>query len=169
VDRRTRWHEIQVAFVDDPRRAVDQADRLVADVLRELAQRFADERARLEQQWNQGEPTSTEDLRLILQQYRTFFDALLQMPARSSLQADVQAAQPSPESEESPQTGGTAGDEEIIEIPVIEEQLVKQPVVKEVLRIRKSAVGEQQTVREALRKEEVEIERDPDVAVHEEQ
>jgi hypothetical protein len=58
-----------------------------------------------------------------------------------------------------------AGD--VIEIPIVEEQLVKRPVVKEVLRIRKSAIGEQQTVREVLRKEDVEVEQDPGVEVHE--
>jgi hypothetical protein len=56
---------------------------------------------------------------------------------------------------------------DVIEVPIVEERLVKQPVVKEVLRVRKSTVGQQQNVSEELRKEDVEIEQDPGVEVHE--
>ena len=74
---RTRWTEIQSGFVDEPRRAVEQADGLVAEVIKRLAQSFADERARLEGQWGRGDNVNTEDLRLALQRYRSFFDRLL--------------------------------------------------------------------------------------------
>lgn len=74
---RSRWTDIQAAFVDDPRQAVERADGLVAETMKQLAQMFADERANLEQQWQQGEDISTEDLRQALQRYRSFFDRLL--------------------------------------------------------------------------------------------
>jgi hypothetical protein len=74
---RTRWTEIQAAFVDEPRRAVEQADALVAEVIKRLASSFADERSKLEGQWGRGDNVSTEDLRVALQRYRAFFDRLL--------------------------------------------------------------------------------------------
>ncbi|MFN0070488.1 MAG: hypothetical protein ACKVVP_03225 [Chloroflexota bacterium] len=72
-----RWTEVQAGFVDDPRHAVEQADGLVAEVIKNLAQAFADERSGLEQQWQKGEDVSTEELRLALRRYRSFFDRLL--------------------------------------------------------------------------------------------
>ncbi len=74
---RTRWTEIQTAFVDEPRRAVEQADALVAEVIKRLANSFADARSGLEGQWGRGDNVSTEDLRVALQRYRAFFDRLL--------------------------------------------------------------------------------------------
>jgi hypothetical protein len=74
---RTRWKEIQTAFVDEPRKAVEQADGLVASAMKRLAEVFAQERSGLEQQWDRGDSVSTEDLRVALQRYRTFFDRLL--------------------------------------------------------------------------------------------
>jgi hypothetical protein len=74
---RSRWTEIQAAFVDEPRRAVEQGDALVADVIKRLASSFADERSKLEGQWGRGDDVSTEDLRVALQRYRAFFDQLL--------------------------------------------------------------------------------------------
>jgi len=74
---RNRWTEIQGAFVDEPRRAVEQGDALVADVIKRLASSFADERSKLEGQWGRGDNVSTEDLRVALQRYRAFFDRLL--------------------------------------------------------------------------------------------
>jgi hypothetical protein len=74
---RNRWTEIQAAFVDEPRRAVEQGDALVADVIKRLATSFADERSKLEAQWGRGDNVSTEDLRVALQRYRAFFDRLL--------------------------------------------------------------------------------------------
>ena len=74
---RNRWTEIQAAFVDEPRRAVEQGDALVADVIKRVASSFADERSKLEGQWGRGDNVSTEDLRVALQRYRAFFDRLL--------------------------------------------------------------------------------------------
>ncbi len=72
-----RWEAIQTTFVDDPRDAVEKADALVAEVMQRLADGFAHERERLEGQWSRGEDVSTEDLRMVLQRYRSFFRRLL--------------------------------------------------------------------------------------------
>jgi hypothetical protein len=72
-----RWEEIQTRFVDEPRGAVEDADGLVANLMQQLAEGFAKERERLEAQWGRGEDISTEDLRVALQRYRTFFQRLL--------------------------------------------------------------------------------------------
>jgi len=74
---RTRWSEIQSKFVDEPRSAVQQADALVSEVVEQITQMFAKEHSSLESQWNQGEDVSTEDLRVALQRYRSFFNRLV--------------------------------------------------------------------------------------------
>jgi len=74
---RTRWTEVQTGFVDEPRNAVEQADGLVAEMMKRLAQVFADERGKLEEQWSRGDDISTEDLRQALRRYRSFMDRLL--------------------------------------------------------------------------------------------
>jgi hypothetical protein len=76
-DFHKRWTDIQTGFVDEPRRAVERADELVAEVIKRLADSFARERSRLEGQWGRGDNVSTEDLRVALQRYRAFFDRLL--------------------------------------------------------------------------------------------
>jgi hypothetical protein len=78
-DFRSRWTNIQTGFVDEPRRTVADADKLVASVMQRLAEGFANERSGLEKQWGQGENVSTEDLRVALQRYRSFFDRLLKL------------------------------------------------------------------------------------------
>jgi len=72
-----RWEEIQVGFVDEPQASVREADALVTELMQRLADTFAEERGRLEAQWERGEQASTEDLRTALQQYRSFFRRLL--------------------------------------------------------------------------------------------
>jgi hypothetical protein len=74
---RDNWRTVQGDFVDDPRRAVQQADELVAEVMQTLASTFADHKRTLEEQWSRGGDAQTEDLRLALMQYRTFFQQLL--------------------------------------------------------------------------------------------
>ena len=74
---RTRWDAIQTGFVDEPRKAVEEADSLVAQMIKRLTEVFADERTALEKQWDRGEQVSTEDLRQALQKYRSFFERLL--------------------------------------------------------------------------------------------
>jgi hypothetical protein len=73
----TRWQEIQASFVDHPRESVEQADALVADLMQRLAASFSNERERLEAQWDRGDDVSTEELRVALTRYRSFFDRLL--------------------------------------------------------------------------------------------
>jgi hypothetical protein len=74
---KSRWTDIQAQFVDEPRRCVEQADSLVAELMQQLAKMFADERSRLEGQWDRGDEVSTEDLRQALRRYRSFFERLL--------------------------------------------------------------------------------------------
>jgi hypothetical protein len=76
-DLRTRWDHAQGVFVDEPRHAVEEADNLVANVVKRIAEQFAGERANLEKQWDSGDNVSTEDLRQALRRYRSFFDRLL--------------------------------------------------------------------------------------------
>ncbi len=76
-DFRSRWSNIQAGFVDEPRKAVQQADELVAQAIKSLAERFAEERNRLEHTWDRGDQVNTEDLRVALQTYRAFFQRLL--------------------------------------------------------------------------------------------
>lgn len=78
-DYRSRWGNIQAAFVDEPRHAVEEADSLVAQLMKKLAEGFAGERERLEKHWDSGQNVSTEDLRIALQRYRSFFDRLLKV------------------------------------------------------------------------------------------
>ena len=72
-----RWDEVQAGFVDDPRRTVEQADRLVGEVIDHLAKMFREERARLESHWSKGGKVETEDLRIAMQRYRDFFRTLV--------------------------------------------------------------------------------------------
>lgn len=63
--------------VNEPRTAVEQADALVSEMIKRLSDVFADERAGLEKHWGRGENVSTEDLRIALKRYRSFFERLL--------------------------------------------------------------------------------------------
>lgn len=74
---RSRWADIQAAFVDDPQECVEKADSLVADVVARLTAGFAEARSRLEDQWGRGEDVSTENLRVALKRYRDVFERLL--------------------------------------------------------------------------------------------
>jgi hypothetical protein len=78
-DYRARWSAVQISFVDDPRRAVRQGDELVAQVMKSLAETFADERTRLEGRLSQTGEASTETLRVALRRYRSFFERLLSL------------------------------------------------------------------------------------------
>ncbi|MFF3247268.1 hypothetical protein ACFYWY_26910 [Streptomyces sp. NPDC002870] len=74
---RGKWRDIQSTFVDDPRDAVRAADALVADVMQTLARSFSAHKQGLEAQWDRGEEVATEELRVALQHYRSFFNRLL--------------------------------------------------------------------------------------------
>ena len=74
---RARWSAIQTGFVDEPRKAVEEADTLVAELMKRLAEGFADERRQLETHWERKDQVSTEDLRLAMRRYRSCFERLL--------------------------------------------------------------------------------------------
>jgi hypothetical protein len=74
---RQRWESLQAGFVDQPRRVVEQADELVGELMQQLSEGFADKRNKLEEQWEKGGDASTEDLRVALTRYRSFFNRLL--------------------------------------------------------------------------------------------
>ena len=76
---RTHWLDIQSRFVDDPGSAVKDSDNLVADVIKNITRNFSDRRMSLENQWKSGENASTEDLRVALKRYRSFFNRLLSL------------------------------------------------------------------------------------------
>ena len=76
---RTRWDQVQFSFVDDPKRAVREGDELVAQVMRSLAQSFSQERTRLEHDLGHTDAGSTENLRMALRRYRSFFQRLLSL------------------------------------------------------------------------------------------
>lgn len=78
LDRfRERWPQVQGAFVDDPRNAVAEADRLVAEVIQGVERSLTERRRQIEAQWSGGEP-DTERLRQTMHGYREMFHRLLQ-------------------------------------------------------------------------------------------
>jgi len=76
---RSRWDAVQIGFVDDPRESVQRADELVAQVMASLAETFASERSQLEGYLGNEQDASTENLRVALQRYRSFFQRLLSL------------------------------------------------------------------------------------------
>jgi ornithine carbamoyltransferase len=74
---RSRWDAVQIGFVDDPQRAVQQADELVAQVMKSLAESFAQQRSHIEAGVRQAGHAATENQRIALQRYRSFFQRLL--------------------------------------------------------------------------------------------
>jgi hypothetical protein len=76
-DFRSRWEEVQAGFVDEPKQSVERADALVSDAVERMTAGFTSARTRLEEQWAQGEDASTEDLRVALTRYRSFFNRVL--------------------------------------------------------------------------------------------
>jgi len=71
------WQRIQSQFVDDPRKAVGAAHQLVSGIEQRIVDGFARERRELERHWSNGASVSTEDMRICLQRYRTYFLRLL--------------------------------------------------------------------------------------------
>ncbi len=74
---RKHWNEVQARFVDEPRTAVQEADALVTEVIGQITSMFTNEHSQLENRWKQGTDVSTEDLRMALQRYRSFFNRLV--------------------------------------------------------------------------------------------
>ncbi|GEL21448.1 hypothetical protein PSU4_04020 [Pseudonocardia sulfidoxydans NBRC 16205] len=75
-DYQDRWQVLKAQFVDEPRTAVRDANELVGQVLDEIEETFRTQRSDLERDLH-DDAASTEDLRLALGRYRTFFDRLL--------------------------------------------------------------------------------------------
>jgi hypothetical protein len=71
---RGQWRDLQAGFVDNPAEAVQGADHLVDEVLQALTEIFNAHKQELETQSRGGE---TEDLRVAMRRYRSFFDQLL--------------------------------------------------------------------------------------------
>ena len=76
-DLRGRWNTIQSSFVDEPRKAVEQADELITSAIKQIEEVLTAERANLKKEWSRGEQVSTEDLRVCLQHYREYLDRLI--------------------------------------------------------------------------------------------
>jgi hypothetical protein len=76
-DLRLRWTAVQSTFVDNPRKAVDDANALVSSAMKQIEESFRSQRTQIEKQLTKGVAASTEDLRVALQNYRTLFDRLL--------------------------------------------------------------------------------------------
>ena len=74
---RRRWEDLQAGFVDQPREMVEQANELVGELMQQLSSGFNEKRSELEAQWEKGEDVSTEELRVALTRYRSFFNRLL--------------------------------------------------------------------------------------------
>jgi len=74
---RQRWDDLQAGFVDHPREMVEEADDLVSKLMQEISTGFDERRSSLEAQWERGDDVSTEDLRIALTRYRSFFNRLL--------------------------------------------------------------------------------------------
>jgi hypothetical protein len=81
---RGRWDKVQTGFVDDPRRAVEDANQLVDEVTSRVVETFTRGRTALEEQWSRGDEVTTEELRVVLQRYRSFFDGLLKTTTAGS-------------------------------------------------------------------------------------
>jgi hypothetical protein len=73
---RERWEGVQAGFVDEPRRAVEAADGLVAEAIAEVERLLAAEREELGAAWREGE-ASTDDLLVVFRRYRAVFERLL--------------------------------------------------------------------------------------------
>ncbi len=72
---RSRWSSVQVGFVDDPGRAVEEAEQLVTDVISDLVEGFRQRR----QQLDGGRDATTDEMRTAFQSYRDFFERLLKL------------------------------------------------------------------------------------------
>lgn len=67
-----RWAAIQAGFIDDPRRTVESASALVAEVWDETVRAITDEREGVDGRWQSTE-SSTDDLRAAMQDYRSLY------------------------------------------------------------------------------------------------
>lgn len=70
-----RWHEIQATFVDDPRSCVELAAGVVDDSVGALVLSVRERQHAMLSAWQRGD-AGTEELRVALRQYRTFWNHL---------------------------------------------------------------------------------------------
>jgi hypothetical protein len=71
---RSRWESVQIGFVDDPRRAVQDAQELLSSVVDELIDGF---RRNLDESLADNGDRSTDQLRHTFRRYRVLFERLL--------------------------------------------------------------------------------------------
>ena len=76
------WNEIQAMFVDDPRASIERAAGLVDDRVEELIQSIRGRQLSMQSAW-QATYAGTEELRVALQHYRTFWNSLDDLPAQT--------------------------------------------------------------------------------------
>lgn len=76
-DLRSRWTGIQASFVDEPRKAVQEADTLLSAAIKQIEESFRSQKSQIETLLSRGSEASTEDLRIALQRYRALLDRLL--------------------------------------------------------------------------------------------
>ncbi len=75
----SRWKAIQVQFVDEPCSAVEQAEAFVAETSERVKQMLVDKQKVLGQQWLNHDEVTTEELRVIMQDYRTLLNQMLKL------------------------------------------------------------------------------------------
>ncbi len=73
-DFHDRWREAQLSFVDDPQKATDDIRALVDEAVEALTASLASQREELSS-WPDN--SDTEQYRMVVQRYRTFFERLL--------------------------------------------------------------------------------------------
>jgi hypothetical protein len=74
---RRRWEAAQAGFVDDPHRAVEQADEMVSAAVAALQAHIEQRREDLAETWRGGAPASTDALLEAFQRYRELFEDVL--------------------------------------------------------------------------------------------
>ncbi|MEU7002711.1 hypothetical protein [Nonomuraea sp. NPDC046570] len=80
----SRWRDVQAAFVDDPREAVERADGLLDEIVTAVTATLAARTAELRESWQDKERHDTERLRLALREYRNVLEGLLELSDRKS-------------------------------------------------------------------------------------
>jgi hypothetical protein len=74
-----QWSEILTTFVDDPRGSVEEASVMVNEAIEAFIATARGRQASLAASW-QNQDTDTEQLRRALQDYRTFWGSVTQLP-----------------------------------------------------------------------------------------
>jgi hypothetical protein len=75
------WNEIQALFVDDPRASIERAAGLVDDQVEAFIQSVREQQRSMQSVW-QADDAGTEELRVALQHYRSFWNSLEDLPAQ---------------------------------------------------------------------------------------